>query len=217
MKVEIFDLMGSLLWQEVNLNAAAGTYRFDISRNCLAANVYVIKAAINRSEVSFRYVAFKGGQDALASFNTASAYSGTGGLKAMAAVVDTIKVTASGFQTKSVPITSLDNQQQNITLDSINGKAWPTANPTAKGPFEVAADKNVGPLAGIANDPIYGQQRTLRPAGTCTPSSYGQTGTRTTPRRILRSVSLTATRIGADSISPWWSISPRTVSSCSRR
>jgi dienelactone hydrolase len=158
LKVEIFDVKGKLLRQEKNMNAAAGTYRFDISRNCLAANVYVIKAAINRSEVSFRYVAFKGGQDALASFNTASAYSGTGGLKAMAAVVDTIKVTASGFQTKSVPITSLDNQQQNITLDSINGKAWPTANPTAKGPFEVAADKNVGPLAGIANDPIYGQQ-----------------------------------------------------------
>jgi hypothetical protein len=35
----------------------------------------------------------------------------------------------------------------------------PAANPAAAGPFEVAADKNVGPLAGIANDPIYGAQQ----------------------------------------------------------
>lgn len=156
LKVEIFDLKGNLLRQEVNLNAAAAIYRFDISRNCQAAKVLVIKAAIGRSEVSFRYIAFKGGQDALTPLNTASAISSSSGLTAVAAVVDTLKVTASGFQTKSVAITSLNNQQQNITLDS--AVAWPTANPAAKGPFEVVADKNVGPLAGIANDPIYGQQ-----------------------------------------------------------
>ncbi len=41
------------------------------------------------------------------------------------------------------------------------GKAWPTADPTVAGPFTVAADKNVGPLAGYTPDPIYGdtQQR----------------------------------------------------------
>ncbi|HMA92432.1 MAG TPA: hypothetical protein VKP30_07085 [Polyangiaceae bacterium] len=39
------------------------------------------------------------------------------------------------------------------------GKAWPTANPTAAGPFEVAADKNVGPLAGYTPDPIYGDKQ----------------------------------------------------------
>jgi hypothetical protein len=35
------------------------------------------------------------------------------------------------------------------------GKAWPTADPTKAGPFQVAAEKNVGPLAGIVPDPIY--------------------------------------------------------------
>ena len=41
------------------------------------------------------------------------------------------------------------------------GKTWPTADPTVAGPFTVAADKNVGPLAGYTPDPIYGdtQQR----------------------------------------------------------
>ena len=41
----------------------------------------------------------------------------------------------------------------------VGGKPWPTANPTAAGPFEVAADKNVGPLAGYTPDPIYGDQQ----------------------------------------------------------
>jgi len=36
------------------------------------------------------------------------------------------------------------------------GAAWPTADPTVAGPFEVVADKNVGPAAGAVPDPVYG-------------------------------------------------------------
>jgi hypothetical protein len=54
----------------------------------------------------------------------------------------------------------LDNQEQNITLDAeVTGKEWPTADPTKAGSFEVAADKNVGPLAGALPDPIYGDEQ----------------------------------------------------------
>jgi hypothetical protein len=58
------------------------------------------------------------------------------------------------------------------------GKAWTTADPTAAGPFEVAADKKVGPLAGALPDPIYGEQqqrfnvyrpRNLAQSGYCHP------------------------------------------------
>lgn len=47
-----------------------------------------------------------------------------------------------------------------LTSDCV-GKMWPTADPTVAGPFTVATDKNVGPLAGYTPDPIYGdtQQR----------------------------------------------------------
>lgn len=41
-------------------------------------------------------------------------------------------------------------------VSSCVGKAWPTADPTVAGPFEVAADKDVGPLAGVVPDPVYG-------------------------------------------------------------
>ena len=46
-----------------------------------------------------------------------------------------------------------------IVSGCVGGKAWPTADPTAAGPFEVAADKKVGPLAGFTPDPIYGDEQ----------------------------------------------------------
>jgi len=158
-KVEVFDLKGNLLLREETMNAPAGTYRFDISRNCPAPNVLFVKAAIGRSEVSFRYMAFGKGRNARTPLTAISVTSGSSGLTAEAEAVDTLKVTASGFLPKSVALTTLDNQQQNITLDAeVISKEWPTADPAKKGPFEVAADKDVGPLAGTADDPIYGKQ-----------------------------------------------------------
>lgn len=46
-------------------------------------------------------------------------------------------------------------------VSNCSGPAWPTADPTVAGPFEVTADKGVGPLAGEVPDPVYGdvQQR----------------------------------------------------------
>ncbi|MEO6603148.1 MAG: hypothetical protein ABIQ16_24900, partial [Polyangiaceae bacterium] len=38
----------------------------------------------------------------------------------------------------------------------VSTKTWDTADPTVTGPFQVAADKNVGPLAGAVPDPVYG-------------------------------------------------------------
>jgi hypothetical protein len=47
------------------------------------------------------------------------------------------------------------------SASSCVGNAWPTADSTVAGPFAVTADKNVGPLAGVVPDPVYGstQQR----------------------------------------------------------
>jgi hypothetical protein len=39
------------------------------------------------------------------------------------------------------------------------GDAWPTADPTEAGPFQVTAEKNVGPFAGVVPDPIYGDEQ----------------------------------------------------------
>lgn len=46
-----------------------------------------------------------------------------------------------------------------VVSGCVSTKTWPTANPAAAGPFQVAADKGVGPLAGYTPDPIYGDQQ----------------------------------------------------------
>ena len=46
-----------------------------------------------------------------------------------------------------------------IVSGCVSTKQWTTANPAAAGPFQVAADKGVGPLAGYTPDPIYGDQQ----------------------------------------------------------
>ncbi|NLG16709.1 MAG: hypothetical protein GX556_05195 [Fibrobacter sp.] len=125
MKVEIFDLKGNLIMREIKTNAATGTYQFDISKNCQTSNVLLIKASTGRSETSFRYMPLSGRAQALSLQNGASTISNSRNLAKMADALDTIMVTATGFVTKYVAINNLVNQQQNITLDSSDGKNAP--------------------------------------------------------------------------------------------
>ncbi|MBN1127422.1 MAG: hypothetical protein JXA71_00445 [Chitinispirillaceae bacterium] len=119
-KVEIFDVKGKLLKNEVLKSAAAGAYRFDIAKYSKTANLLVIKAAISKRELSFPYVTLDNGKSAV---NWSGTRAGTvsGGLAQMAPVLDTLKVTAAGFQIKAMAISSYNNQQQNITLDTMRG------------------------------------------------------------------------------------------------
>jgi hypothetical protein len=72
------------------------------------------------------------------------------------------------------------------------GTAWPSADPTKAGPFQVKAEKNVGPLAGVVPDPIYGdkQQRfnvyhptTIATSGYCHPILIWANGYRDNPEQ----------------------------------
>jgi hypothetical protein len=77
-------------------------------------------------------------------------------------------------------------------VSSCTGKAWTTADPTKAGPFQVGSDKNVGPLAGVVPDPIYGdkQQRfnvyrpnNLKDTGYCHPILIWANGYRDNPEQ----------------------------------
>jgi glucuronoarabinoxylan endo-1,4-beta-xylanase len=119
-KIEFFNIKGNLLEKELLHNAAAGVYRLNIEKKCLATNLLVIKAAIGKREMSFTYLRPSNGKYALQLSGASSSQIGAG-LTKIAAVLDTILVAAAGYQTKSVTITSYNNQQQNITLDSAPG------------------------------------------------------------------------------------------------
>lgn len=72
------------------------------------------------------------------------------------------------------------------------GESWSTADPTSPGPFAVAADRNVGPLAGVVPDPIYGDQQqrfnvyrpdNLADSGYCHPILIWANGYRDNPEQ----------------------------------
>jgi hypothetical protein len=77
-------------------------------------------------------------------------------------------------------------------VSSCSGKTWGTADPTKAGPFQVQTEKNVGPLAGVVPDPIYGdkQQRfnvyrpsNLADSGYCHPILIWANGYRDNPEQ----------------------------------
>jgi len=120
--IELFDVQGNLLKKEMLTKANTGMYRFDISKHCRATNLRLIKASIDQHEVLFSYVTHGKGSYSLNRYG-AYASSTKDRLAQMAASLDTLTFTATGFQTKIVPITSYENQQLNITLDSASAVA----------------------------------------------------------------------------------------------
>jgi glucuronoarabinoxylan endo-1,4-beta-xylanase len=115
-KIEIFDVKGNLLRKEMVGNVVAGKYRMDILKGIQATNLLVINASVGKRVMTFRYLPLKG---ATYTVNPTAAPSSAGGLTKMAAaVIDTVKTTASKYLTKSTTITSYD-VELNITLDTL--------------------------------------------------------------------------------------------------
>jgi poly(3-hydroxybutyrate) depolymerase len=115
--IELFDAKGTLLNKQAVTNLNAGTHRFDIARYCRSSNLLVIKASIGIHEVLFSYVTFNNTTYTLSRIGTHGSPFGNGPAQATAAI-DSLTIIAAGFQTKVVPVTSYENQQLNITLDS---------------------------------------------------------------------------------------------------
>jgi hypothetical protein len=79
-----------------------------------------------------------------------------------------------------------------LPVSNCTGTKLPDADPTKAGPFQVASDKNVGPLAGVVPDPIYGQNRqrfnvyrpsNLAQSGHCHPILIWANGYRDNPEQ----------------------------------
>jgi poly(3-hydroxybutyrate) depolymerase len=124
LKVEIFDIKGNLLKKEITQNASSGVYRLNISKVQFVSRVLIINATIGDQVVSYRYLPLNKGKYMLSTGENLGTECTK--LAKMASVMDTIKVSANGFVTKSIAITSY-NQELNISLDSSsnNGKNAP--------------------------------------------------------------------------------------------
>jgi len=114
--VEVFDLHGNQLRREADMNASAGTYLWDFTRNPLSNQMIFVKARVGNDVQTFTYTPSgdhgSNGNNLLTRFTSASPY-----LAKVAAVVDTLRVTATGYKTLSIPVGSLDTTA-NVTLES---------------------------------------------------------------------------------------------------
>lgn len=113
-KVELYSIEGKLLKKEALQNASAGSYSFNIGKK-FHTNLLIVKISIGKEDFTIRYVPSNGRY--LMNQSIEKSASAGGKLAKTTAVSDTLSVSAKGFTTKKVPISSYD-QQLNVTLDS---------------------------------------------------------------------------------------------------
>ena len=113
--IEIFDIKGNVLERVREHAAVAGEYRFDMTNRPLATSVMLVRVSIGRHTSTFRYAPVGNSRQMVAA---AVAGSKGRGVLASVAVVDSLKVTASGYVSAAVKISSYQGTV-NISLDSI--------------------------------------------------------------------------------------------------
>lgn len=115
--IELFDVKGNLLKKEVLKKTNADAYLLNITKYSHATNLLVVKVSTENHDVLFSYVSLSNGSYLL-NRHTANVSPISGRQAQIAANVDTLTIMATGYETKIVPVTSYENQQLNITIDS---------------------------------------------------------------------------------------------------
>ncbi|MBW8887321.1 MAG: hypothetical protein JF616_06115 [Fibrobacteres bacterium] len=115
-KIEIFNAKGNLLKREAVEKASAGIYRMDLVGKLPGENLLIVKASVGRESRTFKYFPMDNvvGQMKISLENTSSAGAR---LTKVAATVDTLKVSATGFAAKSVEVASYD-ATMDVTLQA---------------------------------------------------------------------------------------------------
>ncbi|MBN1761437.1 MAG: hypothetical protein JW863_24155 [Chitinispirillaceae bacterium] len=153
-RMELFDMQGNLLQRVVENYALAGTVLFDAMKHHRAANMMVIRVSIGRRTTLFRFLPFANGYGNVPSSGVVAS---DDLLAKQLAVSDELEVSAAGYVTKTVPITSYEGTVD-VTLEMEEvGECTPskTASQTVSGsgPHDVVIETNSDP--GINKGTIY--------------------------------------------------------------
>jgi poly(3-hydroxybutyrate) depolymerase len=124
-KVEIYTAEGKLLKRELQTELSSGFYRYEINKN-ITANLFIIRTSIGTDEYTFRYIPSMGNYSVAQSVS--KDISGIQKFAKMAAVIDTVSVSANNYVSRKVAITTYD-QKIDITLDSANADFHYNGNP----------------------------------------------------------------------------------------
>jgi poly(3-hydroxybutyrate) depolymerase len=119
--VQVFNASGTRLMSGTPQNSSAGIYRCELGKLSKGTSVLLIKVSIGKNTTSFHYVQMNGGTD----LNSTSGIitQAAGSLARTAAVAETLKVSATGYISKSIVFGSTDTTI-NITLDTNGGDRW---------------------------------------------------------------------------------------------
>ena len=134
--VEIFDVRGTLLKRTVQPDAQAGFYRFNVAEYAHAAKLLLINATIGNEGLTFRYLPLSNGSYVMHASIASGTYAGAQ-LAKIAAIDDTLKITAENYKDKTVAITSYD-QELDIMLEAVGsgtGDAKPSVGCGKEPPF----------------------------------------------------------------------------------
>lgn len=122
-KINVFDLQGSLIKKVVYQSTTSGFYRFDVEKNIHPTKPLIIKTTAGSSEFTFQYIPNLYAAQTSSSKNFAVSGSK---LSKIEAVGDTLKVTAANYYSKTMAISSY-NQELNITLDTASTTVGPSS------------------------------------------------------------------------------------------
>ncbi|MEO6096606.1 MAG: SGNH/GDSL hydrolase family protein [Fibrobacteria bacterium] len=113
-KFEVFDVRGNLKEKGSLPKAQPGVYHVNIAGASHSDNILVVRASIGRLVETFRYFPLRNGPSE--EYFTGAGTGPSGGrLAKIAASVDTLQVTATGFASKKLPLSSYDTTL-NVTL-----------------------------------------------------------------------------------------------------
>ena len=106
-QIAVYSAQGRLLKKEFIKNAKTGLYRFNIADNCSADNLLIIHSSIGSHEMTFTYLPLQN-----ATYAVTSIYNGVGSTigkkNGAASFIDTLIITASGYISDAVALTSYD-------------------------------------------------------------------------------------------------------------
>lgn len=122
-KLEVFDARGTLLKRKVQSNAPAGTHNWNLSQKGWPSNILFVKTTVGGQVKTFRYPTLAAAGHS-AQHQTSEEASIVARRVKAADDVDTLTVTASGYQPMKVPVTNYDTTI-NVTL--VTG--YPLKNP----------------------------------------------------------------------------------------
>jgi hypothetical protein len=113
--IDIADVQGHLLKKEAMPHVSAGVYRWDIGGSIHSENLLLIRVSTDRSKKTFHYLPARTGVARAGESRPART-----ALAKAAATVDSLRASATGYATKTVPLSSYDTTV-NLTLPSGGG------------------------------------------------------------------------------------------------